>query len=141
MDVRLDIRLESRVLRFVRTIAVDRALRNLGDVAQAGLEVIEMFADAAIRAEVCDEHGLRLPRANPGDALPPRLEVDVGRRRRRQREHLRREAQTRRVAGPYDAAPLVEVAHVMRRMAGRVADVEHAAAGDDSIALAKDVQI
>ena len=46
-----------------------------------------------------------------------------------------------RVAGPRDATALVEVAHVVRRVAGRIPDVEQASTGEDSIALAKDVEV
>ena len=66
-------------------------------------------------------------------AVPPRLDVDVGRRRRRQ--HVAAvDADARRVADERHAARRVEIADVMRRMARRVGDLERPAAGVDPLA-------
>src|SRR5262245_10810907 len=100
-----------------------------------------MLRGAAIWAEVRDEYRLGFPFADVCEAVAPCLEVDVRRRRWRQREHVRREPQTRGVASPHETISVVEVADVVRRVTRCIARIEWSSTCRDVRVFAENVQV
>lgn len=86
-------------------------------------ERLKVGPDLRHRTEVGDEERFRAPRLYPRNTVLPQLDVDVGRRCRRQ--HVSTiDADARRIANERDAARPIEIAHVMGCVAGRVCNVE-----------------
>ena len=87
-------------------------------------------------AEVDEGEALGLAPLDLVDRLLPGLDVDLGRRRRRQHEAAGQDAHAARVAG-VERAVGIEVADVVRRVAGRreAVEAEHAVADDVDVLL------
>ena len=88
---------------------------------------------AADGAEVREEQRHRLPRVDGVEALLPRGQVDVGRRRRRH-QVIAAHANAAGVADIRHARRLVEVADVVLGVAGRIGDAQRRARRGDPLA-------
>src|SRR5690606_26822391 len=81
----------------IRRLAGERRAHAGGPVLEAFLELREVPGHVVGEAEVRDDQALGPPHGEPGEALPPRLEIEVRRRRERQDDARVVEAQPARV--------------------------------------------
>ena len=86
-----------------------------------------MHARRRVRAEVREEEQIGIPREDAIGARAPRLEIDVGRRRRRQHQTPARPADAGRIADEREPRRRQEVADVMRRVARRLGRLDRVA--------------
>ena len=100
----------------------------------------EVGGDRRVGAEVRHEQRRGAPPADARKALAPQLEVDIGRRCRRQHEPVVPAPDACGIAHERHAAGGAVVAHVMRCVARRIRHVEIAAARRDALAAAQDGQ-
>jgi hypothetical protein len=109
-----------------RSLAVDVA-RQRRPALERDADRVELRANVLEEPEVRDREALGLPAGDEVDRRPPRLEVDVGRRRRRQHRSAV-DAHAADVADEGHAGRLVQVGDVVGRVTRRVLDAPRAEA-------------
>ena len=119
----------SSTKRRSRSCVVDRRVsQQPADESAPGVEPLEQLLEvrtgAAEGSEVRQKQRVRLPRQDAVGADAPGLEIDIGRRRRRQDVRPGAASDPGRVADEGDAARSIEVADVVRCVPGRLRDLE-----------------